>query len=190
MNEQIQRVIDWQLDQDSFRRQVIEIIAAAKNNGKVITLPIVLQPGQAMIDHLTLLLAQVNCAGCNALCCRENPGDEPLSLLPSEYEKLTREYSLDALDKIEDGTYGLPMPCPFLESNLCKIYRDRPLVCVLYPFQTGGADAAGNPLLAISSSCPESQRIAANVFMWAWRIRKHFVSLSGEDLILSKGILT
>lgn len=31
-----------------------------------------------------------------------------------------------------DQTYRLPTPCPFLEGDLCSIYKSRPNLCVSY----------------------------------------------------------
>lgn len=183
MSEQIVQEINWQLDQRNFQRQVRAIISEAQKKGKVITLPIGVHLGQVMLDLMTLLLSQVNCDGCDAPCCRRNPSDEPISILPPEYERLAGKYEVGKLSKIEDGTYGLPMPCPFLKGGRCSIYSDRPLVCIIYPFQPGGADFNGNMHLALSSSCPESHRIARNVYMWGWRIRHQFWLLGGDNFI-------
>jgi Fe-S-cluster containining protein len=69
----------------------------------------------------------------------------------------------------------IKVPCGFLDSSgRCSIYEDRPLVCVLYPFQYGAGDNNGNNLLAIDSGCPDSTRIALEIYMYRWYLRKQF----------------
>lgn len=187
MLEQMQREIDWQLDQEPFRRLVDSIINEAKVTNKVIALPLGIHPGQTALDLMTLLLCQVNCDDCHVPCCRENPGGLPISILPPEYERLAAKYDVGELKQSDDGTYELPTPCPFLKGNRCSIYSDRPLVCVIYPYQLGGEDGEGNMVLALSSSCPDARRISRLVYMFAWRIRRQFFMLGGEDFM--RGIL-
>lgn len=182
-------VIDWELSQDAFRDQVRELIRRARKHGKVLALPIEIRNGQTAIDMLTLLMAQVDCENCDAPCCKSNPEGMLTQMLPPEYERLSAKYGKEHFIVKEDGAY-LPMPCPFLRKGpnpqlkqLCKIYQDRPLVCVLYPFQPGANDGAGNHILAVASSCPEGRRIARAVFMTAWRIRQQFRLLGEADFL-------
>ena len=111
---------------------------------------------------------------------------EPIHLLPPEYRRLAEKYGEQHFVRKGDRA-DLPMPCPFLKSNHCTIYPDRPLVCVLYPFQPGATNGSGDMMLALASGCPEGRRIAKVVHMMAWRIRQQFHAL-GEDNFM-KGIL-
>jgi len=162
------------------------MIHRAEKNGKVLALPMEIVPGMTMINLMTLLIAQVNCDGCDARCCKHNPNGAPLEMLPPEYQRLAEKYGHQHFTVKGEWAY-LPMPCPFLKVNRCTIYRDRPLVCVLYPFQPGALDGDGHNLLALASKCPEAKRIAGQVYMTEWRIRRQF-ELLGEGNFM-RGIL-
>jgi len=158
----------------------------------VLALPIKIRPGQTMGDLVTLLLAQVDCRNCDAPCCRANPWGAGTGLPPLEYQRLSEKYGKERFI-MKDGMAYLPMPCPFLreaprqKENLCTIYPDRPLACVLYPFQPGAADDAGEAVLALSSSCPSARHLARDIYMTAWRLRRQFKLLGEEDFL--RGIL-
>ncbi|GAI58349.1 unnamed protein product, partial [marine sediment metagenome] len=125
----LQYVIDWTLEQEAFKQQVRDLIHRARKGGNVLALPFQAYPGQSFFDLLVSLLSQVNCEGCDAPCCKSQPEDIPLGLLPPEFNKLASKYGENNF--IPDGDSGiLPMPCPFLKHNRCTIYPDRPLVCV------------------------------------------------------------
>lgn len=179
-------LFNWQLNQEAFRHEVRKLINRAEKEGKVLALPIKISPGQQMLDMMTLLLSQVNCDGCDARCCKIKTYNKPIEVLPPEYERLAEKYGSQHFKK-KGEVVELHMPCPFLKNNRCSIYRDRPLVCVLYPYQFGANDVAGNMVLAMSSSCPEARRITRNIYMWSWRLRHQFQLLGEENFL--KGIL-
>lgn len=179
-------LIEWELPQAAFRHQVRDMIHKAEKSGKVLALPMKVASGMVAMDLITMLLAQVNCEGCDAPCCKRNPNDQPIRLLPPEYRRLAEKYGEHHF--IKQGDFGImPMPCPFLKNNRCTIYADRPLVCVLYPFQPGATDGSGNMMLALASSCPEGRRITRQIYMSSWQIRRQF-GLLGEENFL-EGIL-
>lgn len=184
--ESMTYLIDWELNQEAFRHQVRDLIHKAQKNGKVLALPMEVSKGMTFVNLLTLTVGQVNCEGCDARCCKQNPNGEPLQMLPPEYTRLAERYGKEHFIVKGEWAY-LPMPCPFLKSDRCTIYRERPLVCVIYPFQPGASDAAGNNILALASSCPEARRITKQVYMMSWRIRQQF-KLLGEGNFL-RGIL-
>ncbi len=185
-------VINWDLNQEAFQAQVNDLIHRAQQHRKVLPLPIRAVSGLAMIDQMTLLIAQVNCAECNAPCCKANPDEKPIQLLPPEYRSLAEKYGEQHFVRKEEGA-ELPMPCPFLTlaggedkqpaSPLCTIYPDRPLVCVIYPFQPGATEVAGGTVLALASSCPEGRRVAMGVYMIAWQLRQRFRALGLENFL-------
>ena len=175
-------VIDWTLDQEPFKQQVRDLVNRAREEGKVLALPFRAFPGQSELDLMTSLLAQVNCDGCDAPCCRSNPNGEPITLVPPEYNRLIEKYGEEHF--IWNGKLGiLKMPCPFLKNNRCTIYSDRPLVCVLYPFQPGATDGKGNMMVALASGCPEGRRIGKAAYMMSWRIRQQFYALGEENFM-------
>ena len=177
---QMQYVIDWTLDREAFKKQVRDLIYQARKGGNVLALPFQVYPGHPFFDLLVSLLSHVECEGCDAPCCKSNPEDLPLRLLPPEFDKLASKYG--EKNFIPDGDSGiLPMPCPFLKHNRCTIYPDRPLVCVLYPFQPGATDGANNMMMALASSCPEARRITRAVYLMSWRIRQQFHALGEEN---------
>ncbi|GAI94236.1 unnamed protein product, partial [marine sediment metagenome] len=103
-------------------------------------------------------------------------------LLPPEFNKLAEKYGENNF--IPDGDSGiLPMPCPFLKHNRCTIYPDRPLVCVLYPFQPGAMDRNGNMMMALASGCPEARRITKAAYLMSWRVRQQFYALGEENFM-------
>ncbi len=178
----MQYVIDWTLNQEAFKQQVGDLINRARKGGKVLALPFRAFPGMPMLDLMTSLLAQVNCEGCDAPCCKSNPNGEPISLLPPEYKRLAEKYGQEHF--IRQGDRGIvKMPCPFLRNNRCTIYLDRPLVCVLYPFQPGATDGEGNMMMALAANCPEGRRIAKAAYMMSWRIRQQFNALGESNFM-------
>jgi len=182
--ESMKYLIDWQLNREAFRHQVRDMIHKAQKNGKVIALPMETSSGMTFLNLMTLILAQVNCDGCDALCCKNYPQNEPIGLLPPEHKCLAEKYGNHHFI-IKGEEAFLPLPCPFLKNNRCTIYRERPLVCVLYPFQPGATDGDGRRLLALGSSCPEARRITKQVYMMSWRIRQQF-SLLGEENFMKR----
>jgi len=179
---QMQYVIDWTLNLEAFKKQVRDLIHQARKGGKVLALPFQVYPGHPFFDMLVSLLSHVECEGCDAPCCKSNPEDMPLRLLPPEFNKLASKYG--EKNFIPDGDSGiLPMPCPFLKHNRCTIYPDRPLVCVLYPFQPGATDGANNMMMALAASCPEARRITRAVYLMSWRIRQQFHALGEKNFM-------
>lgn len=189
------REIDWDVPQSEFRDFIREYIHTAEKSNKVLALPIEIHKGQSAIDLLTLLLAQVNCDDCDAICCKANPDGMLTQVLSHEYEYLSKKYGQEHFI-IKNESAFLPMPCPFLRKGtkpgakqLCKIYPDRPLVCVFYPFQPGATafqdevkDGEEMDILAVASECPEGRRITKAVFMTAWRIRHQFERVRSESI--------
>lgn len=180
MQSYLQYVIDWTLEKEAFKKQVRDLIRQARTGGKVLALPFQIYQGQSFLDLTVSLLSHIDCDGCDAPCCKSNPEGLPLRLLPPEFKKIASKYGEEYF--ITDGDSGiLPMPCPFLKHKRCTIYPDRPLVCVLYPFQTGATDGNGNMMMALASSCPEGRRITREVYMVSWRIRQQFCALGEEN---------
>jgi Fe-S-cluster containining protein len=165
--------IDWWLPKDDFRRLISDMIKEAIAGGKVLALPVKILPGEVYGNYLALLLSQVHCGACDAPCCRQNPNGEPTTLLALEYRRLVKKYGAENFI-LKDGQGFIPMPCPFLKSNRCTIYEDRPLVCVFFPFQPGATNEEGKGMMALASICPEARRITMNVYMAAWWIRHQF----------------
>jgi len=181
----LQWVIDWWLPREEVQHRVDDVIQQATESGKVLCLPMQTYSGQVFHDILALLLAQVHCGACDAPCCRQNPDDKPSYLMPPEYHRLSKKYGSEHFLVDKEGAF-LPMPCPFLENNRCTIYEDRPLVCVLYPFQPGAFDDGGNKMIALASNCPEARQITRQVYMSSWWIRHQF-GLLDEAIVKKKG---
>lgn len=175
--------IDWTLDQVRFRSQVRRMVKLCRDGGKVITLPLFPECGDWAIELLSVILSQVNCDGCDAPCCKFNPQGGNLSLLPSEYQRLKNKYGETHLLNQEDQYY-IKMPCGFLRDNRCTIYPDRPLVCVMYPFNPGGTEGLHHRMaLSLESRCPEAQRLAKAIYMTSWKIRQIYWSTGAEDFV-------
>lgn len=175
-------VIDWELNKEAFARHIQDLILKMNSSGKVIPLPVEGIPGRAFLAQLSLLLSQVSCAGCSARCCRSNPcGDQEVPLMPGEYRKLSARYGAGPFKRGKE-CHVIPMPCSFLKEEYhrdwgfhgrCSIYADRPLVCVIFPFQWGGRIDT-EIALSVSSDCSEGRRIAEAVYMASWELRRAF----------------
>ena len=172
--------IDWTLDQIQFRAQIRKMIKQARASGKVLTLPLFPESGDGALELITIITSQIRCERCDALCCKSNPHDSDLSLLPSEYQRLKDKYG-DAHLLATGGEYWIKMPCGFLQGDRCTIYPDRPLVCFLYPFNPGGEGEGGRMAIALESRCPEAQRVTKDIYMTSWRLRQSYRSLGNED---------
>lgn len=189
MDEDLVVAIDWYLDEKSFKEQINNLVCTARKEGKVITLPLILNNGISGLELITSVISSVSCDGCDAPCCRSNPyGKQTLGLISSEYLRLEKIFGSKVLIgkglKIcHNGSellIDIPLPCPFLDkNNKCSIYNERPLVCVLYPFQPGGSDNMGNTLVALAVDCKEARKIAKRVYLTYWNIRKQYRMLKG-----------
>jgi len=108
---------------------------------------------------------QIDCTQC-ANCCKETTiflkeGD--IAKLSNSLKKSKKEVIDSYLtQKEEDEQYRFhSSPCPFLEANLCSVYKSRPQSCTVYPnLQRKGVM---NRLSTIIKSC-EVCPIAYNVF--------------------------
>jgi len=179
--ESLKFEIDWTLGQVPFRVQIRKMIKLARDKGKVLTLPLFPDNGNAAIGFITLILSQVNCDRCDSPCCKSNPQGDDLCLVPSEYDNLKAEYGDKYLRANGEG-YFIKMPCGFLGSgNLCTIYPDRPLACVFYPFQPGGSEGDGREAIALASSCSEARRVTKTIYMTSWRIRQAYSATHPDE---------
>jgi len=168
--------IHWELSYTEFDTFIEGMINECRQRGKTVSLPIEIDSGWKFIGNLTALLAQVNCDGCDALCCRGKRSSNGVTILTPEYELLAEKYGRIQGEKAYlDWTINLP--CPYLVNNRCSIYPDRPLVCIIYPFQPGGMDANGHQVMALDPGCPEGRRIAKATYMYAWLVRNRLASL-------------
>lgn len=132
MNDKLTYLMDWTLSQLAFHDLVRELIHQAEKKHKVLALPMLIKPDQTFIDYLTLLLAQVDCQGCDAPCCRENPEGELTRITAPEYQRLAEKYGKEHFT-VKNSKAFLRMPCPFLRKNrpphrgdLCSIYPEPP----------------------------------------------------------------
>lgn len=177
--------IDWELGQVDFESQIRVMIRECERKSKVITLPVFMLPGAHFLGDLAMLLAQVKCSGCEAKCCKKASGAEDkegIGITQTD-EDLLIKMSLGKHVKGSGDTTHLEYPCPLLLNNLCTVYPNRPTVCILFPFQTGGFTGEGQRMLAVSSDCPEARRIAKEVYLKAWEVRK---TLQREEIFLKK----
>lgn len=165
----LRTVLDWQAPEEEFKKQVNQMISDGRKFLKVITLPVT--PQSDPIPQLAMLLSMVNCEGCQIECCKQSP------TLKYQSVHLTRA-DCERLNRLELGNHiigdginsHLPLPCPFLKKHRCTIYNDRPLTCIMYPFQPGGK-VRETPALAVSPTCPEARRIAKRIFNMTYLLK-------------------
>lgn len=190
-NKPGQFLIDWELEPLAFKNQIDNLIIKARREKRVLPLPIVALPGIAFIDIAVTILSQVNCDKCDARCCKSNPNNQPLPIMPGDFDNLTDKYGKEMMEKVgakfiymPDGLYYfIPMPCPFLtnKNNRCKIYEDRPLACLLYPMQLGSINDKGNMLVALASECLEGRRITRIIYKYYYSFRQHFKRVGDKE---------
>ena len=171
MEEDLKVEINWDVDQDKMREQVQGMIEACRRWGKVLVLPLSMSE-----ESIFLILSQVDCRNCDAICCQSGPA--PVTLLDSEYASMKWK-------KLPERK--LSLPCQFLDCNLCAIYKDRPMNCLMFPIQRGGriADKYGKnheEALALASYCPEARRIAMRAYMVIWEVKYKATKVSKEEI--------
>ena len=181
MNDQdvLKYEIPWDLEKDEFQVFIRDMIKDCRDNGKVIALPVEILKGEAFMDQMAMLLSQIDCKDCHLCCVSGEAGD--IDIRPAEYQILCEKYGQSHF--VDDGKQiSIPYPCSFLQSSKCSIYGDRPLVCVLYPFQPGGYGGENGEIfvIAVASSCPEGRRIVRGVYMTSWRLRRQFRRSIGD----------
>jgi Fe-S-cluster containining protein len=175
-NQWMATIIDWDLPLDAFKLQIHMFIKISQEEGKVLPLPIDIIPGENFMAQLAMLVSQVRCDNCNAICCKEDPLKEGIAVLDTDYELLKNAGHAQSVQRRGENWY-LPCPCPLLKGDRCTTYGNRPFVCIAYPFQPGGHGNNGNPLLTVASSCPEGRRIVRDTYITLWKIRQRFQPL-------------
>ena len=182
--------LDWELEFSAFKKSIRALIRESEKQGKVIPIPFT---QRASFDTASIILSQIKCDKCDALCCRVAPNGEPLGITKDEYIAFADKFGESKLKSLGiklDGVVGsIPIPCPFLKSDMCTIYSDRPLVCILYPLDTGGTDDEGNILISVASHCPEARRIARDILISFYRMRKQCIRAGLSKLGLVDDIL-
>lgn len=180
MTELLKTVLDWDVGQEEFRRQIREMVSTCERKGKVIPLPLRLVEGVELAGQLGFLLTMVNCDQCDSLCCsREtSPDGAGIGLIGQEVDFIQKAGYAHFIQENHLGKC-LHYPCPFFsvkhQGRGCSIYPDRPFSCVVYPFQPGGWLGEEKVLaISVASSCPEGRRIARSVYMNTWRVRQKF----------------
>lgn len=184
----LRTIIDWDAPEEEFDHQLREMFRTCELNHKVFALPVRIEQGEAFAAQVGLLMAAVNCKDCSGLCCRQDlsVNKEGIGLIGAEVEAFQKRGNGRLIKQGQEGAY-VDYPCPFYseaaKGKHCTIYRDRPLACILFPFQPGGF--VGNerqPALALPSSCPEGRRIAKLVYMHTYRTRKKLLDIAKSGL--------
>ena len=181
MTEALVAEIRWDADRPTFERGLKKFIKLARNEGKVIPLPVPLA-----LETLVMPLAQVNCDGCDALCCKGGTQGGAVQLAPGEHKALVEKYGDQGFITAPPHG-GILQPCRFLKGRLCTIYAERPMGCMLFPMQPHGGVATSRhatPMeaLSVASSCPEGRRIAKAIYKSMYLIKQKYWSMPGEEL--------
>jgi len=183
-NRLLESSIDWELPEKEFIDQIRDMILKSVREEAAITLPILLHGAGDLVETLSLINSQIDCNGCDARCCKYNPGNHPTAITLKEYEMIKRKFGHHDFN-VEGGFAHIPMPCPFLEDSRCTIYSDRPFMCYMFPFQPGGSvEGIGTkevPAVSLSAACPEARRIAERVYMQFREARSRVLSTFYPD---------
>jgi Fe-S-cluster containining protein len=166
--------INMDVPEAEFRKQVDNIINNARKNETVLPFPC--HVGDKGIEIMALILSQIDCTGCDALCCKTlKIAEFGIPFLKTELEVLAKRIGDEKLAKmgiktIEKNKY-MPIPCPLLHKNTCSIYDIRPFVCIEYPISQTGEDNFGEKVVSLASSCPEARRITKRAYLTLWKLR-------------------
>jgi Fe-S-cluster containining protein len=171
----ITAIVDIEADLEPFKTQINAIIKEAEEHNFVIPLPIIMD-SRDFIGQCGLVLSQINCDACNGKCCRESNINLPIHLLNIDYERL-KAVVPDKFLSYQEG-HGISYPCFLLKDNKCSVYGERPFVCVLFPIDMSEIDM--KKCIGLNSSCPESRRIARNIWLMRWRLHRSFNDIKKE----------
>ena len=175
-NQKLITHLDWEVGEEEFRHQVLNLVKATEDNGKSIPLPIKLQTGEPFMGQLAMMLAAVDCKDCGSICCRRSMDPEDLGIGIIGTERAFFEArGCQMINRKEIG-WHMPYPCNFVsykKGSGCTIYNDRPFSCILFPFQPGGAMGEHGEIavVSINALCPEGKRLAEFIYMTVYRIK-------------------
>jgi Fe-S-cluster containining protein len=182
-------MLDWNDPEDIFHSSVKGLIKTAQDNNTIIPIPVKMYKGEgvnlAYIEIVSLMLAQIDCSHCDALCCKKSCSVDngPIGMLSYEAKNIKDKYGI-AISKSSEirelDYYYINYPCEFLKDCKCTIYNDRPLNCITFPVQNAGEDGDGNKLFSLSSMCPEARKLAEKVYMTHWLTRKSHIKMLKE----------
>jgi Fe-S-cluster containining protein len=167
--------IDWRLPEAEFRQQIDNLIRDAYENKMVLPLPCHISMSKSGLELLALILSQINCSNCDAVCCRSlDYIESDIPLLKTEYRALVERIGEDKLNqmgiKLVGNTRYLPRPCPLLNGHSCSVHDIRPNPCINYPFEKPATDSEGLKTITLDSFCPEARRITRDVYMMYWKL--------------------
>jgi Fe-S-cluster containining protein len=157
--------LNFDLPEKEFREQIEEALQTARSTETVLPLPCHIPGTQLEIE--ALILSQIDCKNCEALCCRSLKYAEfGIPFLSAEYQALVDRVGIERLSKIDIKTVGackyMPTPCPFLEKGRCSIYDIRPMACIKYPLGPSGLNE--DKTVGLDPLCPEARRITKRVY--------------------------
>lgn len=176
--------INMRMPEGEFRKQIDTLVRTSRTTESVLPLP--LHIGEYGIESMALVLGQINCEGCEALCCRTYKYAEfGIPFLDSEYKALAERIGQERLAKMDVKSIGstkyFPTPCPFLHKKRCTIYDIRPIVCVQYPFDISGVDMSGEgKFMSLDPLCPEARRIAKRTYLALWKLINKMEEVSSQ----------
>lgn len=118
--------------------------------------------------------AAIDCTTC-AKCCRAlviAPDYRDVSRLAQATDMTSLEFKKKYMRTDCEGDLVFRQkPCPFLKSNRCSVYEDRPSLCRNYPYlDQGDIQGTMNRVLRNIHFCP----IVFNTYE---RLKSHFISL-------------
>jgi Fe-S-cluster containining protein len=108
-----------------------------------------------LADQIT---ADIDCTQC-ANCCRVTSTtleDADIERLATALDMSVSDLQATYLEFVEDrgGYWCLPVPCPLLEGNLCRVYEARPESCREYPHLHNDFRAASISRINNTFICP------------------------------------
>lgn len=146
-------------------------IAKANTDAKCLVLPLLASPVTVRLFH-----SEFHCARCGNCCQgrKDYPKDSGIALQAEEVlilatlKGLSKHQFKDRYTFSRNGRRLMYYPCCFYD-NGCRIYKNRPVVCRLFPLGPPETHPSGGQelLLTVDSSCTATQeaicRVTANV---------------------------
>ncbi len=140
--------------------ELMKVIDGAKELGVNLNTLVPFDKGKEFMDIM------FKCQQCGD-CCTYLPTGDGIAIYEKEaylladkakmrFHKFKTKYLVKSTEM--EGMLNIKFPCPFLVNKRCSIYKDRPVVCWIYPVGIP-EDVDGTTMLTVSSQCPACRKL-------------------------------